>query len=223
LLIKPKKRTIRILKYLILAWLYFSLAAQAYAQLGKRPAKDYIPLLEDPSRVERLKPEQVLSRLKLRNGDVVADLGAGSGVFTRRLARAVAPLGKVFAVDIDRELLDYNRGKIQEAQLGNVEFILGAFDDPKLSAGSIDMAFQCDVVHHIEHRQTYLSNLRPYLKPGGRVAIIDYKSNWPSIHEQMKYSTDELLAWMKNAGFQKSEEFDLIPDAFFFIFEPTRR
>jgi ubiquinone/menaquinone biosynthesis C-methylase UbiE len=223
LLLKLQKKNTRIINCLILSWLYLFIATQAYAQLGKRPAKDYIPILEDPSRIERLKPEEVLLRLKLRNGDAVADLGAGSGVFTRRLARAVAPGGKVFAVDIDQELLDYNREKVQEAQLGNVEFILGAYDDPKLSAGSIDLAFLCDVVHHIEHRQTYLSNLRPYLKRGGRVAIIDYKTNWPPGHEQMKYSADELLAWMKNAGFQKREEFDLIPDAFFFIFELTQK
>jgi len=218
-----EKKNTRIINYLILGCLYFSIATQAYAQLGKRPAKDYIPILEDPSRIERLKPEEIVLRLKLRNGDAVADVGAGSGVFTRRLARAVAPLGKVFAIDIDQELLDYNREKIQEAQLGNVEFILGTFDDPKLSAGSVDLAFLCDVVHHIEHRQTYLSNLRPYLKRGGRVAIIDYKANWPPGHEQMKYSVDELLAWMKNAGFQKREEFDLIPGAFFFIFETTQK
>jgi ubiquinone/menaquinone biosynthesis C-methylase UbiE len=225
LLLEPEKKFAHCVNCLILGWLLLSFTPtpQVYAQLGKRPAKDYIPLLENPSRIERLKPEEVLLRLKLKKGDVVADVGAGSGVFTRRLAQAVGPQGKVFAVDIDQELLDYNRKKIQEAELGNVEFILGAFDDPKLPADSIDLVFLCDVVHHIEHRQTYLGNLRPCLKRGGRVAVIDYKTNWPAGHEQMKYSLEELLAWTKSAGFQKTEEYDLIPDAFFFIFEPTQK
>ena len=209
------------INYVILVWLCFSGAS--HAQLGRRPAKDYIPVLENQDRLARLQPDNVIARLNLRKEDVVADIGAGSGVFTRRLAQAVASGGKVFAVDIDQELLDYNRGKIREAKLSNVEFILGGFDNPKLPPKSVDVVFICDVVHHIEHRQLYLGTLRECLKPGGRVAIIDYKTNWPPGHEQMKYRLDELLAWMTKAGFQKKEEFDLIPDAFFFIFVPIER
>ena len=136
---------------------------------------------------------------------------------------SIATDAVVFAIDIDQELLDYNRGKIQEAKLNNVKFILGEFDNPKLPPKSVDLVFICDVVHHIEHRQLYLSSLRESLKPAGRVAIIDYKTNWPAGHEQMKYTTAELLTWMTTAGFQKKEEFDLIPDAFFFIFVPVDR
>ncbi len=207
--------------YLVPVWLCFSCALNA--QLGRRPAKDYIPVLENPDRLARLQPDKVIARLNLRKGDAVADIGAGSGVFTRRLAQAVASGGKVFAVDIDQELLDYNRAKIQEAKLSNVEFILGEFDNPKLPPKSVDLVFICDVVHHIEHRQLYLSSLREGLKPAGRVAIIDYKTNWPPGHEQMKYTTAKLLTWMTAAGFRKKEEFDLIPDAFFFIFVPVER
>ncbi len=201
----------------------FSLApSPVQAQLGKRPAKDYIAVLENPERIERLKPSEVLSRLELKNGDIVADIGAGSGVFTRKLAQAVAPEGMVFAVDIDQELLDYNRGKVREAKLDNVEFVLGRFDDPRLPPESCDLVFICDVVHHIEHRELYLRNLRYCLKPQGRLAIIDYKANWPPGHEEMKYSLDELLNWTKSAGFEKLAEFDLIPDAFFHIFRPIQ-
>ena len=124
---------------------------------------------------------------------------------------------------IDQELLDYNRGKVQDAKISNVEFILGGFDDPKLSPESCDLIFICDVLHHIEHRQLYLRNLRTYIKPAGRLAIIDYKANWPPGHEQMKYSVEELLDWTKSVGFEKVDEFDLIPDAFFYVFRPTQR
>jgi len=192
------------------------------AQLGNRSAKDYIAVLENPGRIERLKLAEVLSRLELKNGNIVADIGAGSGVFTRRFAQAVAPDGMVFAVDIDQELLDYNRGKVREAKLENVEFVLGRFDDPRLPPESCDLVFICDVVHHIEHRELYLRNLQYCLKPEGHLAIIDYKANWPPGHEEMKYSIEELLNWTKSAGFEKLAEFDLVPDAFFYIFRPIR-
>jgi ubiquinone/menaquinone biosynthesis C-methylase UbiE len=209
------------LSYFILVGLS-SIPPSVQAQLGKRPAKDYIAVLENPERIERLKTSEVMSRLELKNGDIVADIGAGSGVFTRKLAQAVAPDGMVFAVDVDQELLDYNRKRIREAKLDDVEFVLGGFDDPKLPPDSCDLIFICDVVHHIEHRELYLRKLRSYVKREGRLAIIDYKTNWPPGHEEMKYSTEELLSWTKSAGFEKSTEFDLIPDAFFYIFRPVQ-
>jgi len=219
----PSNRALNIaLSYLILIGLAL-VPELVQAQLGKRPAKDYIAVLENPERIERLKTAEVMSRLKLKNENIVADIGAGSGVFTRKLAQAVAPDGMVFAVDIDQELLDYNREKIRQANLSdNVEFVLGRFDDPRLPPDSCDLIFICDVVHHIEHREVYLRNVRHYLKPEGRLAIIDYKANWPPGHEEMKFSTEELLSWTKSAGFEKSAEFDLISDAFFYIFRPVQ-
>jgi arsenite methyltransferase len=216
-----KNRVTRISDLVLSGLLCFSLSLGA-AQLGKRPAKEYIPNLENPGRVERLKPDQVIALLNLKRGDVVADVGAGSGVFTRRFAQAVGPEGKVYAVDIDKELLQYNRERIEEAKLNNVEFILGEYDDPKLPPRAVDLAFICDALHHIEHRQVYLSCLHSCLKDKGRLAIIDYKTNWPPGHESMEFSVEELLTWTQNAGFQKSGEFDLISDAFFMIFEPGK-
>src|SRR5206468_1996183 len=162
--ISSKKILRNALSSFILIGLSF-LPSLIQAQLGKRPAKEYIAVLENPDRIQRLKTAEVVSRLDLKNGNIVADIGAGSGVFTRKLAQAVAPDGMVFAVDIDQELLDYNREKIRQAKLDNVEFVLGGFDDPKLPPESCDLVFICDVLHHIEHRQLYLRNLRSYLKP----------------------------------------------------------
>jgi arsenite methyltransferase len=207
----------------LLSVLALALCHEGIAQLGKRPAKDYIPTLESPERAARLKPDQVIARLNLKRGDVIADVGAGSGVFTRRLAQAVGPEGKVYAVDIDEELLKYNREQIGKTYVTNVEFILGEYDDPKLPARTVDLVFLCDVLHHIEHRQIYLSRLRSCLKDTGRLAIIDYKSNWPPGHEQMQYTVDDLLGWTQEAGFRKSREFDLISDAFFLMFEPVKK
>jgi ubiquinone/menaquinone biosynthesis C-methylase UbiE len=203
-----------------LIFLGLLLASPTQAQLGRRPAKDYIAVLENPGRIERLKTAEVISRLKLRAGDVVADIGAGSGVFTGKLAQAVGQQGKVFAVDIDQELLDYNREK--NRGFTNIEFVLGGFDEPKLPTESCDLIFICDVVHHIAHRELYLRHLRDCIKPSGRLAIIDYRANWPSGHEEMKYSVEELLNWTTNAGFEKVGEFDLISDAFFYLFKPVQ-
>ena len=216
-----KGKVPRILSLSLLGILSFSLFLNG-AQLGTRPAKEYIPILENPGRVERLKPDQVIGLLKLKQGDVIADVGAGSGVFTRRFAQAVGPEGKVYAVDIDKELLNYNRERIEEANLKNVEFVLGEYDDPKLSPGTVDLAFICDALHHIEHRQVYLSRLRSCLKKNGRLAIIDYKTNWPPGHEPLAFSIEDLLAWTGKAGFKKVGDFDLISDALFFVFEPVQ-
>jgi ubiquinone/menaquinone biosynthesis C-methylase UbiE len=219
---EPYCRITRILSSLLGGIFALSLFLEGGGQLGKRAAQEYIPILENPGRVSRLKPDQVISLLNLKPGDVVADVGSGSGVFTRRLAEAVGPEGKVFAVDIDQDLLKYNRERIAEARLKNVEFILGEYDDPKLAEGSLDLAFICDVLHHIEHRQIYLDRLRSCLKKNGRLAIIDYKSNWPPGHESMQFSIEDLFNWTRIAGFRKTGEFDLISDAFFFLFEPVK-
>ncbi len=216
------RRTTRIFSSLLAGIFAISLFLEGGGQLGKRTAQEYIPILENPDRVSRLKPDQVISLLNLKRGDVVADVGAGSGVFTRRLAEAVGPEGKVYAVDIDEDLLRYNRERIAEARLKNVEFILGEYDDPKLAEGTVDLVFICDVLHHIEHRQVYLGRLHSSLKEKGRLAIIDYNSNWPPGHEPMKYSVEDLFSWTQKAGFRKTGEFNLISDAFFFVFEPVK-
>jgi ubiquinone/menaquinone biosynthesis C-methylase UbiE len=216
----PKHKNAWILSSLLTGVITLTLVLEGAGQLGRRSAQDYIPILENPERISRLKPDQVISLLDLKRGDVVADIGAGSGVFTRRLAEAVGPEGRVFAVDIDKDLLNYNQAKITEAHITNVEFILGDYNSPKLAEGTVDLAFICDVLHHIEHRQLYLERLHSCLKEKGRLAIIDYKANWPPGHESMKFTAEDLSAWTRKAGFRKSAEFNLIPDAFFFILEP---
>jgi arsenite methyltransferase len=217
------RKTPGIASLFLLSVLAFSLCLEGAAQLGKRPAKDYIPTLESAERAARLKPDQVIAHLNLKKGDLIADVGAGSGVFTRRFAQALGPEGKVYAVDIDEELLKYNREQIAKTSMNNVEFILGEYDNPKLPAGTLDLVFLCDVLHHIENRQLYLERLRSCLKNTGRLVIIDYKSNWPPGHEPMQYTVNDLLSWTQKAGFIKSREIDLIPDAFFLFFEPVKK
>jgi ubiquinone/menaquinone biosynthesis C-methylase UbiE len=132
-----------------------------------RDAAEYAKHLEASSRDEWQKPHDVVTALALKSTDIVADIGSGSGYFTRRLARHAA---KVYAVDIDQKLLE----RAKESSPPNVEGILAAPDDPKLPRQSVDLVFICDVLHHIDNRPAYLEKLKAALKPGGRIVNIDF-------------------------------------------------
>src|SRR5271168_86758 len=122
-------------------------AAQSQAQLASRKAEEWVTTLEGPQRIATLKIDEVLAKLSLKSGMVVADIGAGTGVFSRPLAKAVAPGGKVYAVDIQQDLLDYINKRDKDENIRNVQTVLGEFDDPKLPARDVDLAFINDVLH----------------------------------------------------------------------------
>ncbi len=111
----------------------------------------------------------------LRRGDVVADLGAGTGYFTRRMAAAVAPTGRVYAVDIQPEMIALLKRNVEEAGIGNVVPVLGAADDPKLPRESLDWILLVDVYHEFQQPKAMLARMREALKPNGRVALIEYR------------------------------------------------
>src|SRR6202163_3001483 len=112
-------------------WMLAGSATNSQAQLAARKADEWVATLEGPQRIATQKIEGVLSRLSLKPGMVVADIGAGSGLFTRPLAKAVAPSGKVYAVDIQQDLLDHINTRDKEENIGNVRTVLGEFNDPK--------------------------------------------------------------------------------------------
>ena len=136
-------------------------------------SEEYAKVLEDPSRDEWQKPHDVVMALNLKPTDTIADIGAGTGYFSRRFAMHA---GKVYAVDIDQKLLD-TAGKGAPA---NLTTVLAASDDPRLADASVDIIFFCDVLHHIENRAAYYPKLAKALKPGGRVVVIEfYKKETP--------------------------------------------
>jgi ubiquinone/menaquinone biosynthesis C-methylase UbiE len=183
------------------------------------PAKEYIKILEDPHRIERLKPQEIVQSLGLKPGDVVADIGSGSGLFTRPLARTVQPDGKVYAVDIDKELLEHVEKTAKEQDISNITIVFGENDSPRLPPMSLDLAFICDTLHHIENRQSYLANVKPSLKPGGRLVIIDFSDGWPANHDSMKYSLQDLDNWTEAAGYIKVAEFSTIPGNYYRVYK----
>ena len=203
------------------------LMAEGYgSQLSSRPADEWIDRLERPERIADLKRDQVLTRLGLKPGDVVADIGAGTGVFSRPLARAVAPSGRVLAVEIDQELLNYIDQRARQEGIENIEGIRGGFNDPNLPAQDVDLALIHDVLHHIEHREAYLKALTSYLTPEGRVAIIDFDKNNPgAAHRddpELQITLEQVKQWMAAVGFDVLQEFALLERKFFVVFSRGR-
>jgi ubiquinone/menaquinone biosynthesis C-methylase UbiE len=166
-------------------FLAIALARVAAAfQIGSQPAAQWIPHLEDPKRVATLYINEVIRTVGLKPGMVIADIGSGSGVFTRPFAKAVASDagggGKAIAVDIDPALLSYVAESAAKQGIKNIETHLAPIDDPQLSGPILDVAFFHEVFHHIEHRELYIRNLAKYMKPGGRIVLIE-----PAAHADM--------------------------------------
>jgi ubiquinone/menaquinone biosynthesis C-methylase UbiE len=202
---------------LVVLLLSVCVAPAAAWQLASRDAQDWITSLDSPKRVQAQKVDEVISRLDLKPGEVVADIGAGSGLFSYPLGRAVAPGGKVYAVDIEQGLLDYIHQTAEAHNIGNIVTVLGGFDDPKLPDHDVDLAFFNDVLHHIEHRAEYIKALSGYIKPGGRIALIDMNGNDPHNGHRnqpaMLLYRKDIDQWMSAAGFHLTKEFsDLFPD-----------
>lgn len=201
-------------------------AVDASAQLGSRETKEWIQNLDRPERIAGLEIDKVLPILNLKPGDNVADIGAGTGAFSLPLAKTVAPSGKVYAVDIDPGLLDYIVQKAKKENLENIQTVKGEFSDPKLPARDVDLGFFHDVLHHIENRQAYLKALGTYIKPTGRIALIEMNRDDPKTphrnNPEMLLSKDEVKSWMAAAGFYPAVEYDIFGNRKWFIIY-TRR
>jgi arsenite methyltransferase len=185
---------------------------------GERSPEEYIKLLESERRIGGLQIDKVVDALKVKPDDRVCDLGAGSGLFTRPLARKTSGKGVVYAVDIDSELLKYVEHTAQEQKLTNIKPILASETDPKLPE-AVDLIAIIDTLHHIGNQTEYLKGLKKYLKPGGRVAIIDFSRDWPAGHEKMAYTVSDLDGWMTAAGFKRVEQHDFLDNNFFVIYQ----
>jgi len=206
---------------LCLAVLSIAIPGIARAQLGSRPADEWIKNLDRPERIASLKIPEVIALLKLKHGDNVADIGAGAGAFSLPFARAVAPSGIVYAVDIEQGLLDYIGQKAKKEGLENVRPVKGEFSDPKIPARDVDLGFFHDVLHHIENRAAYLKALGTYIKPTGRIALIEMNRDDPKTphrnNPEMLLSKEQVKSWMAAAGFHPVEEFDLFGTPKWFI------
>lgn len=131
--------------------------------------------LDRPEREAEEAPSKAIAALGLEPGDVVADVGAGSGYYAIRLARVVGASGRVYATDIQPEMLALVRKKVEAERLSNVEMVLGTPADPRLPAASMDLVLMVDVYHELADPQAMLGALKRALKPGGRLVLIEFR------------------------------------------------
>jgi arsenite methyltransferase len=183
--------------------------------------KAYITMLDDPKRDEYQKPHEVITALKLKEGEVIADIGAGSGYFTFRLARHVGDAGRVYAVDVSPEMIVHLNRRIRDLNLKNVVTILAAPDDPLLADACVNRFFICDTWHHIEDRDRYLARLKRMLKPGGEVVMVDFKKAETPVGPPMEMRIDraDLVREMEKNGFRLDAEHTFLPHQYFIVFK----
>jgi SAM-dependent methyltransferase len=137
--------------------------------------------LERPERDEEEHTEKLVDQLRAMPGDVVADIGCGTGYFSRRLAKKCSPGGRVLAVDIQPEMLDLLTNKMAAAGVTNVVPVLGTITDPNLPAASVDLAFMVDVYHELDHPFEMMQAIVKSLKPGGRMVFVEFRGEDPTV------------------------------------------
>ena len=196
-----------------------ALASPSGAQLASRPADEWVKTLDAPDRVKAMKIDEVVAALEVRPGAIVADVGAGSGLLSGPLAIATGPKGVLYAVDIDKGLLAHVAERAAEQRIANIRTVLGEFTDPKLPE-KVDLAFMNDVLHHIADRAAYLRNLAAYLKPGGRIAIVDFiPSRSPhQTQPELIVSEEQAESWLKEAGLTLAKKVKIFDDRFYIIY-----
>jgi arsenite methyltransferase len=167
-------------------------------------------------------PEKVIQSLEIKPGDHVADLGSGSGYFTFRLAQAVGPTGKVYAVDIDKQMNDLVIQRAQKEGAGNVEVVLAKPNDADLPASGVDLIFTVNTYHHIDDRIAYFTALKRSLRSGGRVAIIDFdRRAWLEGLFSHYTPAEFIRREMEQAGYTLKRDLNFLDRQSFLIFVPA--
>jgi ubiquinone/menaquinone biosynthesis C-methylase UbiE len=181
--------------------------------------------LEREGRAEEEKPEVVLAAMALRDGLTVAEIGAGTGFFSRRLARAVGSAGKVYAVDIQPGMLDLLKTYAAREGITNVIPVLGTETDPRLPAHGIDRILLVDVYHELQQPEPVLARIRDSLAPGGTVTLVEYRLEGDTASQikiEHRMSVEQVLAEWHAAGFELLDQLETLPSQHLFIFSARR-
>jgi ubiquinone/menaquinone biosynthesis C-methylase UbiE len=176
-----------------------------------------------PEREAEEAPDAALDAIGIERGAAVADIGAGAGYFTWRLAERVGAAGKVYANDIQPEMLALLRKNIDARHLTNVETVLGAVDDPKLPAGRMDLVLLVDVYHEFTEPEKMLRKMRESLKPDGRLVLLEYRKEDPNvpIRPEHKMSVAEVRAEVEPEGFRFEKTLETLPRQHILIFRKS--
>jgi SAM-dependent methyltransferase len=171
-------------------------------------------VFDDPARDAWQKPDEVVAALRLAPDARVADVGAGTGYFAVRLARAV-PAGKVYAVDIEPDMIAYMEKRAAADGLANLVPVLGAADDARIPE-PVDVVLVVDTYHHIADRAAYFTRLAGSLRPGGRVVIIDFTAESPlGPPVEHRISAERVVAELGEAGYREVARHDFLPNQYF--------
>ena len=179
--------------------------------------KEYIARLDDPGRDEWQRPEVALAALGITKNKVVCEIGTGTGYFALRLAKLA---GWVYAVDVEPQLLSLLRGRAASAGVQNLTPVLGLPLDPLIPSAACDLILTVNTFHHVPDQAAYLGRLHRALRPGGRVAIIDFHKRELPVGPPVdhKLARDECLAQIHAAGLRVQRELELLPYQYFFVF-----
>ncbi len=180
----------------------------------------YLFYLETRWRDTWQKPDKVLDALDISKTDVIADIGAGGGYFTERFSIYLGASGRVYATDVQDAMLKRLNKRVKERGLHNVEVVRGKFDDPMLPQASCDLVFFSSVYKEIDNRISYMKKIRKILKPGGRVAIIEYRPDTRTLGPPMdiRLSPEQVIDELAAAGFTLIKRYDFLPREYFLIF-----
>jgi predicted methyltransferase len=184
-------------------------------------AEKWAKVFDDPERDAWQKPHEVIQALVLKPDAVIADIGSGTGYFSVRFAN-MTPKGRVYGVDTEPDMVRFLADRAKREGLTNITAVAGAPDNPRLPEKA-DLIVLVDVYHHVADRERYFRNLLKSLKPGGRLAVIDFRMDSPvgpprSARIAPKRVKDEL----RRAGYALAREHAFLPNQFFLIFEPAR-
>lgn len=185
-------------------------------------AQQWSKYFDDPKRDEWQKPHKTIQALGLTANSVVADIGSGTGYFSVRLAHFV-PNGHVYGMDTEPEMVKYLADRIKRDGLANVTTILSKPDEPQLPV-KVDLVLMVDVFHHISNREQYFNKLKGRLKPGGRIALIDFNETSPmGPPPAERVSPTRVKSELLQAGYELVAEHAFLPNQFFLIFKAVTR
>jgi len=186
---------------------------------GFGDAEKWAHVFDDPKRDDWQKPHAVIKALALPPNAVVADLGAGTGYFSVRLARML-PQGRVYALDVEPAMVKHLAARAKREGLANMEAIASTPDNPRLPA-AVDLVLVVDTYHHIEDRSRYFRRLAASLKPGSRLAVIDFRLDSPEGPPRAaRVAPQKVKAELAAAGYALAEEYDFLPYQYFLVFSP---
>jgi cyclopropane fatty-acyl-phospholipid synthase-like methyltransferase len=184
-------------------------------------AQKWSQVFDDPKRDAWQKPHEVIQALTLKPDAVIADLGAGTGYFSVRFAHMV-PQGRVYGVDTEPDMVKHLAERAQREGLKNLRAVAAKADDPRLPE-KVDLVVLVDVYHHVENRERYFAKLREALRPGGRLAIIDFRMDSPvGPPVQARMAPEQVKAELQRAGYSLQQEHGFLPNQYFLVFAARR-